>query len=306
MLDETINDVNIEYEGQLVEVVQKHYTMTNQRQKLELTLNKTFEDNDKLAYKDVVFGVYVKEDIKIGDDVIIPVDSLVGVLTVDENGKNKQQLDLPVGNYYVKELETNVGFELDENHYDFVFENTEDTTKETSLVKLDEIKNNKRRIDLEVAKVDKDHRDHFLNGAIFKVRDMNINEVTYLVSGQLFIKGNAKDEEYEISKDENFESIIKTAKTDNLNEIILDIDDGTYYSRKVNDDKVTKHIVKDGKAILADAIYGHSYEFTEIKAPTSYHKADKSKTFTVIADKGVDTVIFEFENKRIEIPNTGV
>lgn len=306
VLDETINDVNIEYEGQLVEVVQKHYTMTNQRQKLELTLNKTFEDDDKLAYKDVVFGVYVKEDIKIGDDVIIPVDSLVGVLTVDENGKNKQQLDLPVGNYYVKELETNVGFELDENHYDFVFENTEDTTKETSLVKLDDIKNNKRRIDLEVAKVDKDHRDHFLNGAIFKVRDVNTNEVTYLASGQLFIKGNAKDEEYEISKDENFESIIKTAKTDNLNEIILDIDDGTYYSRKVNDDKVTKHIVKDGKAILADAIYGHSYEFTEIKAPTSYHKADKSKTFTVIADKGVDTVIFEFENKRIEIPNTGV
>lgn len=46
-----------------------------------------------------------------------------------------------------------------------------------TLVKLENIKNNKRRIDLEVAKVDKDHRDHFLNGDIFKVKDVNTKGV---------------------------------------------------------------------------------------------------------------------------------
>ena len=306
VLDETIYDVDIEYEGQLVEVVQKHFSFNNERQKLELELKKTFEDDDKLAYKDVLFGVYVKEDITIGEDIIIPKDALVGVLTLDESGKNNEQLDLPVGNYYIKELETNVGFILDDNQYDFTYENTEDTTLVTSLVKLNEIKNMKRRIDLEVEKVDKDHHDHFLNGAIFKVKDLNNGQITYLASGQLLIKGNGINEEYEISKDENFENIVKVAKTDNFKEIILDIDDGVYYSRKINDDKVTKHIIKDGKAILPAAIYGHSYEFNEIKAPTSYHKADKSMAYTVIANKDTDTVIFKFENKRIELPNTGV
>ena len=138
------------------------------------------------------------------------------------------------------------------------------------------------------------------------VKDFNNGQITYLASGQLLIKGNDVNEEYEISKDENFENIVKVAKTDNFKEIILDIDDGVYYSRKINDDKVTKHIIKDGKAILPDAIYGHSYEFNEIKAPTSYHKADKSMAYTVIANKDTDTVIFKFENKRIELPNTGI
>ena len=120
------------------------------------------------------------------------------------------------------------------------------------------------------------------------------------------ITGNEVNEEYEISKDEEFSKVIKTVKTDENKQILLDLDDGTYYSRKVEDDKVTKHIIKDGKAILADAIYGHEYEFKEIKAPTSYQLADKSKAYKVEADKETGTVIYYFENERIVVPNTGV
>lgn len=63
--------------------------MVNERQKLGLELKKTFEDDDKSAYKDVLFGVYTSEDIKIGEDVIIPKDALMGVLTLDESGKKQ-------------------------------------------------------------------------------------------------------------------------------------------------------------------------------------------------------------------------
>lgn len=120
------------------------------------------------------------------------------------------------------------------------------------------------------------------------------------------ITGNDKDEEYEISKDEEFSKVIKTVKTDEKKQILLDLGNGTYYSRKVGDDKVTKHIIKDGKAILANAIYGHEYEFKEIKAPTSYQLADKSQAYKVEADKETGTVIYYFENERIVVPNTGV
>ena len=306
VLDENTYDFDIEYAGQMIDVVEIKQSYVNERQKLELDITKTFEDEAKDAYKDVVFGVYSKNDITVDDKVIIPTDGLVGTLTIDKDGKNVEQLDLPVGEYYVKELKTNVGFILDEEEHEFTFEYDEDTTKATVIVSMN-LHNEKRRLELDVNKVDKDHQDHFLNGAIFEVYDKTTNKyVTTLASGQLMIVGNSTDEEYEISKDEDFTKIVQTVKTDENKQITLDIDDGTYYSRKVGSDDITKHVIKDGKAVLVDAIYGHEYEFKEIKAPTSYKLADKSKAYKVEADKETDTVIYYFENERIVVPNTGV
>ena len=306
VLDENSYNFDIEYAGQMIDVVEIKQSYVNERQKLDLQITKTFEDEDKEAYKDVVFGVYSKKDITVNDKVIIPADGLVGTLTIDKDGKNVEHLDLPTGDYYVKELETNVGFKLDEEKHDFTFNYDEDTTKSTVIVPM-ELHNEKRRIELDVNKVDKDHHDHFLNGAIFEVYDKTAKSfVTTLASGQLMIVGDDANEEYEISKDEDFKKIIKTVKTDENKQIILDVDDGIYYSRKVGDDKVSKHVIKDGKAVLADAIYGHEYEFKEIKAPTSYQLADKSKAYKVEGDKDTDTIIYYFENARIVVPNTGV
>lgn len=319
VLDPTIYEVDIEYAGQDVDIVIKNLAMTNERQKLELELYKTFEDADKEAYKDVVFGVYTKTDIKIGEETIIPINSLVGVLTIDENGKNKEQLDLPIGDYYVKELSTNVGFELDKNVHEFTFEHGE-TTKEKINVKLNEIFNAKRRLDIEIMKVDSKNHNHLLNGAIFEVYDKTINKkVDTLMSGKFFLKGDEKDVVYEIATDESFENIICTAKTDAEKEIILDLDEGTYYSRMAlaqsdnidnetisNSNPIKKHIVKNGKAVFVDAIYGHEYEFKEIVAPTSYNLNHIPLVVKAIADKNVKTLNYLFENTRIEIPNTGI
>lgn len=307
VLDSTVYEVNIEYEGQLVEVVSKNFTMVNERQKLDLELKKTFEDDDKTAYKDVLFGVYTSEDIKIGEDIIIPKDALVGVLTLDESGKNNEQLDLPVGDYYVKELETNVGFVLDENKYEFTFAYDEDTTKETSFIELDEIHNAKRRLDIEIKKVDKDNGDVLLDGAVFEVIDKTTNtNLGIVVSGKLAIKGDSANEEYEIAKDEDFSEIVQTVKTNDSKEIILDLDEGVYYSRKKGSEEVSKHIVKDGHAVFANAIYGHEYEFKEIEAPASYELSKEPFEVSVVADKDQDTITYVFKNERIDIPNTGV
>lgn len=306
VLDENSYDFDIEYAGQMIDVVEIKQAYVNERQKLDLQITKTFEDEDKDAYKDVVFGVYSKNDITVDDKVIIPANGLVGTLTIDKDGKNVEQLDLPTGDYYVKELGTNVGFKLDEEEHDFTFNYDEDTTKSTVIVPM-ELHNEKRRLELDINKVDKDHHDHFLNGAIFEVYDKKAKSyITTLASGQLMIVDDDANEEYEISKDEDFTKIIKTVKTNENKQIILDMDDGTYYSRKVGDDKVSKHVIKDGKAVLVDAIYGHEYEFKEIKAPTSYQLADKSKVYKVEADKDTDTIIYHFENARIVVPNTGV
>ena len=78
-----------------------------------------------------------------------------------------------------------------------------------------DLHNEKRRLELDINKVDKDHHDHFLNGAIFEVYDKTVKSyVTTLASGQLMIVGDDANEEYEISKDEDFTKIIKTVETD--------------------------------------------------------------------------------------------
>ena len=306
-MDPTVYDAKIEYEGQTVEVVSKHFTMNNERQKLDLEITKTFEDEDPNAYKDVVFGIYSEDDIQVGDTVEIPKDGLVGVLTLDENGKNKEQYDLPVGDYYIKELETNVGYVLDEEKHPFTFEYTDDSSETHAHVKLDEIENMKRRINLKVKKMDKDNHNILLNGAVFEVIDKTTNtNLGIVVSGKLAVKGNEANEEYEIAKDEDFKEIVTTEKTNDHKELILDLEDGTYYYRKVGSEEVKKHIVKAGYAVLADAIYGHEYEFKEIEAPSSYELNEEPLLMDVIVDKEKDTITYVFYNDRIEVPNTGV
>ena len=109
--------------------------------------------------------------------------------------------------------------------------------------------------------------------------------------------------------------------------------EGTYYVRKkaeaiVSDDPVTPEtadaeteaaetvpaedsryficIVKDGKAVLPNAVYGHKYEFKEIEAPKSYNLSDALMSYEAVNEAGEDVVVYIFENKRIEVPNTGI
>ena len=97
-----------------------------------------------------------------------------------------------------------------------------------------------------------------------------------------------------------------TAKTNDSKEIILNLEDGTYYSRKVGSEEVKKHIVKAGYAVLADAVYGHKYEFKEIEAPSSYELNEEPLLMDIIVDKYKNTITYVFYNDRIEVPNTGV
>ena len=89
--------------------------------------------------------------------------------------------------------------------------------------------------------------------------------------------------------------------------------EGTYYYRKKIAEIVDPEdagyriaIVKDGKAVLADAVYGHEYQFKEIEAPKSYQLSDAISTYKIESPEGKEIVVYIFENKRIEVPNTGI
>ena len=70
--------------------------------------------------KDVVFGIYNKEDITDKDgNVIVEKDTLLSKVVTDEDGMARYEAYLPSGSYYYQELQTVEGFVLDETTYDF-------------------------------------------------------------------------------------------------------------------------------------------------------------------------------------------
>ena len=303
VLDQNEYEVTLEYAGQETEITTKQLGINDERQKLDLLLQKLFEEEVKDAYKDVLFGVFTEEEFDFGEEETLPKDSLVALLKIDDKGKI-ESADLPAGKYYLKELKTNAAFELNEETVSFEFAYSEDQSEATVTVKAGPFLNNKRRIDLEVTKVDKDDHSVLLNGAVFEVRDLTAGkELGILVSGKLAFRGTAVGEEYEIADNEEFSGVLRKAKTDAQKEIVLNVPAGTYYLRKCRSEDVTKLIVADGKAVLADAVYGHEYRFTEIDAPASYDKAAEPKTFRA---EGSDKAVYVFENKRTEVPNTGI
>lgn len=113
--------------------------LSNQRARVNLTFQKTFEEGSLLdlseAYQDVVLGIYTKNDIKTLDgNVLVNADSLVYRSHIDEKGNLVEPLDLPLGDYYLKELHTNEHFVLDENIYEF-------SVKDNGTAKIDVVIN---------------------------------------------------------------------------------------------------------------------------------------------------------------------
>lgn len=111
------------------------------RQKVVLDLTKEMQmpdvNADPEAYKNVVFGIYAKNDItNFAGETVLSADTLIDYITIDENGKGVCTADLPVGfEFYIKEVETDSKYILDTGIYEFstVLDN-QDTEVNTILI----------------------------------------------------------------------------------------------------------------------------------------------------------------------------
>lgn len=109
VLDDQDHTVTIEYENQVTPVVIELLAIENQRQKGEIRIQKNAEYFnyeagvfETLAAEGFVFGIYSKSDIK----GIIPKDAMVDVIVTDSIGKACSNADLPLSEFYLKELRT--------------------------------------------------------------------------------------------------------------------------------------------------------------------------------------------------------
>ena len=169
-------EVTIKYGGETVKVTNADISIKNTRQKAEVSLTKVMEkdeqygigDNDEIL--NVRFGLYANQEITAEDGESIPEDGLIEIISVNEDGSATFATDLPVGSYYVKELTTDSKYVLDDTHYEFTFDATND--KEIQQIQINDGEDIVNEIAYGTArtiKVDADYPENKLTGATFEV-----------------------------------------------------------------------------------------------------------------------------------------
>ncbi len=156
-----------QYEFEIVgngkaEVQINSISIHNDRLNPTLDLHKVLEENEyypnKDAYKVVVFGLFTRDDTyDYKGNVLLPADTLIQTFGINSDGSAKDIINLPIGNYFIKELQTSPDHNLDPTEYDFSYEYQDSSKKEYSIIinKGKDILNTLKRSDIVISKEDK-------------------------------------------------------------------------------------------------------------------------------------------------------
>ena len=164
-------EVSFIYKDQNTPEIEEKLEFSNERQKVELSVEKQDGETRK-ALKGATFGLYNKEAISSGDRVIVKADTLLQEITSNEKGKAAFTLDLPLGRYYVKELQAPAGYVSSDEILEF------DATyqgQDVKTIKLKSVKKNQPTT-VEVTKADITTGTE-LDGASMSVLDKDGNVI---------------------------------------------------------------------------------------------------------------------------------
>lgn len=171
VLNPDSQEVSFIYKDQNTPEIEEKLKFSNERQKVELSVEKQDAETGK-ALKGATFGLYNKEAISSGDKVIVKADTLLQEITSNEKGKAAFTLDLPLGRYYVKELQAPAGYVSSDEILEF------DATyqgQDVKTIKLKSVKKNQPTT-VEVTKADITTGTE-LDGASMSVLDKDGNVI---------------------------------------------------------------------------------------------------------------------------------
>ena len=171
VLNPDSQEVSFIYKDQNTPEIEEKLEFSNERQKVELSVEKRDAETGK-ALKGATFGLYNKEAISSGDKVIVKADTLLQEITSNEKGKAAFTLDLPLGRYYLKELQAPAGYVSSDEILEF------DATyqgQDVKTIKLKSVKKNQPTT-VEVTKADITTGTE-LDGASMSVLDKDGNVI---------------------------------------------------------------------------------------------------------------------------------
>lgn len=117
------------YAGQEIEVRDTvNADFFNDYQRVKISLSKAMEDDEKFgishkeAMKNVRFGLFADEDLTAEDDSVIPANSLISEVNLEEDMTASFDEKIPFGKYYVQEISTDEHYILNGEKYLVNFE----------------------------------------------------------------------------------------------------------------------------------------------------------------------------------------
>ncbi len=118
VLEQEPIEADLSYVDQYTKVVYAGMAVTNERQKVQVTIVKTDAETGN-ELEGAVFGLYAAEDIVNADGkAVVAKDTLVEKAVTGKDGKCVFTSDLPLGQYYVKEIKAPEGYVLGEDIFE--------------------------------------------------------------------------------------------------------------------------------------------------------------------------------------------
>jgi len=298
--------------------------VANERQKVQVTVIKTDAESKK-TLEGAIFGLYAAEDIVNSDGkVIVSKDTLVEKAVTGADGKCVFVSDLPLGQYYVKEIEAPKGYVLNEEIFALDASYQGDAVKVIELEAAFENYPTK----LEISKTDITG-EHELKGATLSIIDKDGNVVetwksdgeTHCISripvGEYILREETAPYGYKIANEvkftvENTKEIQKVSMKDELvsGKIIIEKTDemtgkgiaDVEFEIRDKDGKVIETLVtdKNGHAEskeLPIAVFKDGNFVEDIK----YYVVETKAADGYILDKTVREVVLQYETSVPEV-----
>ena len=325
VLDSTPIEADLSYVDQDTEVVYAGMDVTNERQKVKITVVKT-DSETKKPLEGAVFGLFAKEDIVNSEGtVIVAADERIEKAVTGADGTVTFVSDLPLGQYYVKEIEAPKGYVKS----DEVFDVDASYQGEDVAVTLFTAEFENTPIKVEFSKTDITGEKE-IAGAKLSVIDSEGNVVeswtseagkTHMIErlpvGKYILREETAPYGYKIAKDVEFEvtetaEIKKVSMKDEyaVGKIIIEKTDevtkkpiaGVEFEIRDKDGKVIETVVtdKDGHAEskeLPICIYNEDGSFKE---DIHYYVVETKAAEGYILDETVHEVVLQYDDNAPE------
>ncbi len=323
VLDSTPIEADLSYIDQHTEIVYAGMGVTNERQKVEISVIKK-DAETKEALSGAIFGLYAKEDIVDADGrVIVKADMLIEKAVTGEDGTVTFVSDLPLGNYYVKEIEAPKGYVKSDEVFDVAAEYQEGV----AVIEFEaEFENYPTK--LEISKTDITGENE-LKGATLSIIDADGNVVASWVSdgkphviervpvGKYILREEIAPYGYKIANDVEFEvtetkEIQKVSMKDELVKGKIIIEKTDEYTKKGIAGVEFEIRDKDGKVIetLVSDKNGHAesgeldiamFKDGEFVEDIKYYVVETKAADGYILDETVHEVALQYDDAAPEV-----
>ena len=324
VLDSTPIEADLSYIDQNTKVVYAGMDVTNERQKVQITVIEKDAETKK-ALEGAVFGLYAKEDIfDVDGRLIVAADTFIEKAVTGADGTVTFISDLPLGQYYVKEMEAPAGYVKSDECFDVDASYQGD---DVEVIEFEaEFENYPTK--LEISKTDITG-EHELKGAKLSIIDANGNVVYSWESdgtvhvidripvGKYILREEIAPYGYRIANDVEFEvtetkEIQKVSMKDELvnGKIIIDKTDeytkkgiaGVEFEIRDKDGNVIEKLVtdKNGHAESGELPIG-VFKDGEFVEDIKYYVVETKAAEGYILDETVHEVVLQYDDAAPEV-----